>query len=125
MLFWCGAIAARHEEIQKRGIVYIMFAVNVRRLERDASKRFPYLIKTCPCMPARVAALHVCSDDKQIISHTCKMATHYFDSDSLCRFQTHFGGHLECRNNLMTFGIPVSAMPIREDGSIDLAAQKA
>ena len=36
----------------------------------------------------------------------------------LLKFQSHMGTHLECRYNLMTFGIPPEILPVDDDGTV-------
>ena len=41
------------------------------------------------------------------------------ESRDLCRLQSHFGTQMECTYSMMTFGIPLDAMPLDDFGNIE------
>ena len=119
LLFWSSVIAAREEEIQRRGLVLLCYGVKAAKIHRDGSTRAPELTATFPCMPGRVAAIHCCFHD-ETMRETLNTLAHFVESRNFIRFQSHFGSHQECQFNLMTFGIPPTTIPVHDDGSLDL-----
>jgi hypothetical protein len=112
-------MAAREEEIQRRGLVVVFYGVKAAKIERDGSKRAPEYAATFPCMPVRVAAVHCCFHD-ETMRETLTTLAQFVESRYFIRFQSHFGNHQECQFNLMTFGIPPATIPVHDDGSLDL-----
>jgi hypothetical protein len=126
LIFWVGTVVSRSEEAQTRGLVCIHWNFHTRSAFTAAiqKRRGPEVVATIPCMPARVAALHACCDDPSAKTGFSVVA-HQLETSFLCRYQTHYGSTTECRYSLMTFGIPLAVLPIREDDSIDLTFHNA
>ena len=106
---------ARDEEVQKRGLVYIMCSFNNGQ---PVVERTPALVELLSCLPIRISAFHFCTTDIARCQQVTD-ATRVFDTSLLSRFNSHFGNCTEIRHNLMTFGIPLDALPIRDDATID------
>ena len=68
-------------------------------------------------LPFRIAGLHFCYSDTRlrpamaliqlVVGHQVRI-----------RFRSHFGSHLEVQYALMTFGLPMKSIPIRDDGTL-------
>lgn len=122
-MFWSGVMASRDKTVQKAGLVFIHYGlggvhINEERMQR-ALVRSRVLVATFPCMPLRVVATHCCTNDNDRLM-TYSNTTRFLETRYLTRFQTHFGSSIECRYNLMTFGIPLDVLPVRDDSSIDV-----
>lgn len=94
------------------------------KIERDGTKKGPEYTATFPCMPVRVVSVHCCFDDVTM-RDTLNTLAHFIESRYLIRFQSHFGNSTECQYNLMTFGIPLATIPVRDDGSLDLEVHQS
>ena len=81
-------------------------------------ERTPALVELLSCLPIRISAFHFCTTDIARCQQVTD-ATRVFDTSLLSRFNSHFGNCTEIRHNLMTFGIPLDALPIRDDATID------
>jgi len=98
VMFWLSSVAARDVELQRRGIVWIIWVVGdcYRPKFNDGVSRI------FPAAMTRTAAIHVCFEDSNLTA-SINSAISILDTFSLIRLQTHFGTVLECRYNLMTF----------------------
>ena len=107
---------AQDEEVQKRGFVLVMCSFDAKP---PPIERLPALLSLFSCLSIRLSAFHFCTRD---LSRR-KLATEavrQFETSLLCRFNSHFGTCVELRHNLMTFGIPLDALPFRDDATVDL-----
>lgn len=134
-------MAARNQEAQKAGIVYVFYNVDdpmpLRNHHKDRAQNFAAAFRA---MPAMVVALHMCTDNVALktafaswigalVDPGATGSLQSVESRYLFRFRSHFGNSRECRNNLATFGIPYDALPLQqeEDGisSLDLKYHKS
>mmetsp|Transcript_18555 Transcript_18555/g.53659 ORF Transcript_18555/g.53659 Transcript_18555/m.53659 type:complete len:461 (+) Transcript_18555:190-1572(+) len=116
-LFWLSAIASGDPETQKRGVVYIFYGVGSRMIHRDGNDRPVEFLRTVPALLVKIAAYHVCLEDVSLKEFVSTGAYH-LDSQTMIRVASHFGNSLECKNNLMTMGIPPEVIQVNDDGSI-------
>jgi hypothetical protein len=96
------------EEVQKRGIVGCIYCVgggmdfDLQSIRKTAKLR--------KVLPVRSASVHVCSDDPRLVP-VFSLAVLSMRTRTRIRFRAHYGSDEECRCQLGTFGIPISALP--------------
>lgn len=77
-----------------------------------------------PTLMSRVSAIHTCFDCPRF-----KMIFDFMgstiESRYLLRWVTHYGSHLECKYNLMTFGIPPRVLPVDSTGTWQIQDHQA
>ena len=106
-----------NEDAQIHGIVDINYCVGLSSFE----KQFPELMKEggqiLNMLPYRIVGLHFCYDDVRLrpalnfVQMICARHTRL-------RIKFHYGSDIEAQYALLTFGIPVAALPIHKDGSL-------
>jgi hypothetical protein len=137
-------LAEESEETQKRGLVGLLYFVGGNKLEfdRDFHTRVPGLLDW---IPLRVAGVHLCSNDgylnafNKLLTATMgrdrRVRLRIHDGESrlevccpawyfvllLTSFQPSQGSHTEVQYSMMTFGVPVQALPITNEGELKLA----
>jgi hypothetical protein len=117
VMFWLCSIAARDVELQRRGVIWIFWAVGAK-CEGFVNAGIQRSRIFAPSL-ARTAAIHVCFQDSAM-TQTISSSISFLDTLSLIRLQSHFGSNLECRYNLMTFVSP-SAMTDNFAGATSLS----
>jgi hypothetical protein len=137
-------LAEESEETQKRGVVGLLYFVGGNQLEfdRDLHTRTPGLLEW---MPLRVAGLHLCSDDRYLsafnklltatMGRALRVRLRIHNGESrlevccpawsfvllLTSFQPSQGSHTEVMYSMMTFGVPVQALPVAYEGGLKTA----
>ena len=115
------AATTQDANVQKRGFVYILSSFEGTPAQVH---RMPSLVDALIGSPIRVGAFHFCCSDFSK-RDACTESAPYFEAQLLCRSVSHFGTTRQCRNNLLTFGIPLDALPIKDDGvTMDLTYHK-
>ena len=66
-------------------------------------------------VPIQLAGYHFCFDDIRY-RMVWGLATIYLGKETRLRSRDHEGSHVECRYGLMSYGIPVSRLPLSIDG---------
>lgn len=116
MLFWISSVAAlQYQDIQTKGIVGVWYGVG-HQPNTLFKGRGLQMFSTFPALLAPVVAIHVCFDSphvKPILDSTAAK----IESNFLLRFVSHYGSNVECRFNLMAFGIPSDSLPVHTDGT--------
>lgn len=107
---------ARDVSIQLDGVAMVFWGIghNISTLSR--ARQF---ILTFKAMPMRLVARHVCYNSdavKDMFPLTAQLAQTW----GIIRIVIHKGPAMECFYNLMTYGIPRTAIPISNDGVIDM-----
>jgi hypothetical protein len=69
-------------------------------------------------LPVKIAGFHFCFDDIRF-RMVWGLITVFLGKDGRLRSRDHEGTNIECRYGLMSYGIPVDAMPISIDGVED------
>eukprot|EP00980_Cylindrotheca_fusiformis_P013808 scaffold3572_cov113-Cylindrotheca_fusiformis.AAC.4 len=118
-LLFLASQAAKDEETQKRGLVLICYALAVKPIDSRLT-RLAMVLQSFHDLPARVASSHLCIDNPEMQS-VVNMISDMMESNTLCRFRSHYGTHMECQQSLMTFGIPKETLPIDFEGQVDLS----
>ena len=69
-------------------------------------------------LPVKLAGYHFCFDDIRF-RMVWGLASVFIGKKGRLRSRDHEGAHAECRYGLMSYGIPVDAMPVNIDGVED------
>eukprot|EP00934_Nitzschia_sp_Nitz4_P006221 Nitzschia sp. Nitz4//scaffold164_size50480//37886//41443//NITZ4_007007-RA/size50480-snap-gene-0.57-mRNA-1//1//CDS//3329538089//6211//frame0 len=112
-IFYIGTTCLRDEQVQRSGIVWIMF--NYANFT-ESYQFFESLFRVKKTLPARLEAGHYCYTDPNIRPYVAGIASSLNQADRL-RLRQHCASQEEIRFKLQTFGIPVHALPCQEDGS--------
>mmetsp|Transcript_3602 Transcript_3602/g.8225 ORF Transcript_3602/g.8225 Transcript_3602/m.8225 type:complete len:437 (+) Transcript_3602:64-1374(+) len=110
-LFYAMMVYLEDEEIQKNGVVSIVYLVG-SQIDRQAAWAEPRLMST---MPMRECAVHICYDNV-LISPIVALARFAVGTLTRLRMRTYFGSFDDCVNGLMTYGIPTYALPFDTNG---------
>jgi hypothetical protein len=106
------------DEAQRRGFVYAWWGVGTKNSSRREG-RGPRFVELFLASTIKVTSMHGCFDDLNVLNVFNVMAANivpYFSA----RLQTHFGNHVGCLGNLVSFGIPREMIPITKDGDVSL-----
>ena len=113
MLF--STIMARDVSLQLDGIALVYWGIGQQISTISRASQF---ILTFKAMPMRLVARHICYNTdsfKALFPLTAQIAQTW----GVIRIVIHKGPAMECFYNLMTYGIPRTAIPISNDGVID------
>ncbi|CAJ1944447.1 unnamed protein product [Cylindrotheca closterium] len=110
-LFYSMMVHLEDEEIQKKGVVSIVYLVG-SQIDRQAAWAEPRLMSI---MPMRECAVHICYDNV-LLSPIVALARFAVGTLTRLRMRTNFGPFQDCVDGLMTYGIPTYALPFDEDG---------
>jgi hypothetical protein len=100
-------------------LIYYDIGVDEGLTSTVFNERGPQILAVIPLHPVRIAAMHLCTDN--LVAKTAfSMAQYYIEAEFVLRFTSQFGSPSECQYSLMTFGIPLSTLPVRQDGKLDL-----
>jgi hypothetical protein len=109
------------EEAQKRGVVGCAYCVgggididmqDMQLLRKAGSLRSG--------LPVRFESLHVCYNNPRM-SQFLSLGMLIVGTRTRMRFRAHYGTGEECRLQLSTFGIPISALPVSPRSEFNLA----
>mmetsp|Transcript_40168 Transcript_40168/g.96920 ORF Transcript_40168/g.96920 Transcript_40168/m.96920 type:complete len:438 (+) Transcript_40168:42-1355(+) len=123
-LFYAQMVISRDEEIQKKGQVVVVWAVELPRSANKNRSAVWATVKMLSCLPIRLNAVHICFDNlfyKPLIT----LGSYAADTFTRVRMRSHFGSCSECIHELKTFGIPVYALPFDENGNASTENHKA
>ena len=101
-----------------RGVVVISYQTGPFAPECFDRSVFKSVMDLAKIMPIKLAGYHFCFDDIRF-RMVWGLATVFVGKDARLRSRDHEGTHVECRYGLMSYGIPVDAMPINIDGVED------
>jgi hypothetical protein len=105
------------EEAQKRGVVACVYCVGeYLNLDRQMVRRVGNLRNA---LPVRVISAHICYNDPLILP-LISLAMFIMGAHTRVRFRAHYGSDEECRRQLSSFGIPISALPVSPLGEFNL-----
>jgi hypothetical protein len=109
------------EEGQKRGVVGCVYCVG-RGLDMDLQVvRKAANLRTA--LPARFDSVHACYNDLLMLPFI-SLGLFMMETYSRMRFRAHYGSDEECRYQLSSFGIPISAFPVSPRGEFHLENQR-
>eukprot|EP00339_Tiarina_fusa_P010073 CAMPEP_0117009838 /NCGR_PEP_ID=MMETSP0472-20121206/8830_1 /TAXON_ID=693140 ORGANISM="Tiarina fusus, Strain LIS" /NCGR_SAMPLE_ID=MMETSP0472 /ASSEMBLY_ACC=CAM_ASM_000603 /LENGTH=476 /DNA_ID=CAMNT_0004712231 /DNA_START=89 /DNA_END=1519 /DNA_ORIENTATION=+ len=118
-IYYVLMAAIRDEEVQKKGIVFVLNMIGQTKFHSDRPSKLASLFSL---FPARLAAVHLCYDHS-ILGVAVNMVAESMNAHYLCRFRSHYGSRMECLFQLMTFGIPKDVWPFNmESDEPDLEA---
>lgn len=106
------------DDAQQKGIVLIWYGIGAKLVSMRRG-RGPVFFDLFLTMNIKVSSIHMCYDDPEC-TDIANEVTSWSESRYLVRFQSHLGNHLECRYNLMTFGLPLDILPVTRDGKVHL-----
>jgi hypothetical protein len=110
------------EEAQKRGVVGCMYCIgggidfDLQLLRKIGRLR--------NALPVRVDSVHVCYNDPRAVP-VYSLAVFIIRAHTRMRFRAHYGSDEECQNQLSSFGIPISALPVSPRGEFNLGNHRA
>ena len=87
LYYYVSMTALRDSEIQKKGIVFILYAVGKRQLLGGRPSKLAALWSI---IPMRIRALHFCYDTP-LMDFGAKVLCHAMESRFLCRLRLHKG----------------------------------
>ena len=108
------SVAENDVQAQRLGIVELSFQiekVNSRTLQLKGK-----LFKLRNCLPLKTAAMHVCTNEPAM-RLAVRVLSPVVNLHSLVRITAHCGNLLETHYELLSYGIPVAALPIDVDGN--------
>lgn len=100
------------EEIQKKGVVSIVYLVGTQ-VDRRAAWAEPRLMST---MPMRECAVHICYDNI-LISPIVALARFAVGTFTRLRMKAYYGSYKECVEGLQSYGLPTYALPFDSEGT--------
>lgn len=100
-------------EAQKEGIVYLMYNYCKHKEEINFQREI-HLLRNA--LPQRTHACHYCYNDATLRPFVTGIRL-FMDPTSRFRLRPHCGTIKELEYELMTFGIPTDASPMRTDGT--------
>ena len=115
----CTALQDNIDDIQRHGIVYIMYDVSAtpaqqRQYVRNITQNMDFYHS----LPNKITSYHYCYKDHTLrssLSLIFKIVRHFFKG----RFRDHHGTHhMECQYQLLSYGIPTSALSVDSDGNV-------
>ena len=105
--------AARDPDVQKHGLVFIVVLPNRKKTLEDmkVSRSFPSLF---PSLPLKICAFHTCSPKSSPLLRLAQIGLSLLPSINIPLVRCHTGSWTETQYDLLTYGIPVSALPMDE-----------
>eukprot|EP00980_Cylindrotheca_fusiformis_P027189 scaffold19324_cov152-Cylindrotheca_fusiformis.AAC.4 len=100
------------EEIQKKGIVKVSYAVG-RYKSRANRAGFAQVAQLVSSTPVPLGGIHLCFDASDYLEYVCRRVIILaLPSSVAARIRTHFGTHMECLYALRGYGITEGSLPI-------------
>ncbi|KAG7369583.1 hypothetical protein IV203_027329 [Nitzschia inconspicua] len=118
--FYLGAVAARDEETQRKGVVIIQYSLGAEFASRSVIHGLGRVLRA---LPLRVASIHACVND-MVVKAAATIASLLIGSSNTVRVRSHCGTDMEVQYALMTFGLNVNfpvSFPISPSGEVDLS----
>jgi hypothetical protein len=115
---WYLGSSCLDEKDCSRGVVVISYQNGPFSTEIFDRSVFKSVMDLGKIFPAKLAGYHFCFDDIRF-RMVWGLATVFVGKYGRLRSRDHEGTHVECRYGLMSYGIPVDAMPIDIDGVED------
>ena len=113
---YLSMILTRDETIQKNGSILVCWGYGQ---EFILSRRATVIASMYRVMPLRGVGRHICynsSNMRQFLAIIARIAIAW----GAVRTRAHHGTMMECAYNLMTYGIPRKAIPVDDDGKVEL-----
>ena len=107
----------KDEDIQKKGVVFVMYNYCRHREEVDFQREIHQLRAA---MPYRTDAAHYCYNDASLRPFVAGIRL-FIDPFARFRLRPHYGTPEKIEFELQTFGIPTEYSPMQKDGSWCLA----
>jgi hypothetical protein len=107
-------VTAEDVETQKKGVVLIQYCVGTPLSSRGLIHKLGRLVN---CMPVRPVSIHACVGDSAVKA-AATIAALLIGATNTVRFRVHSGSDQEVLYDLLTFGIPVHALPISPTGEV-------
>jgi hypothetical protein len=100
--------AIRDEEIQKKGMVFVLYSVGQKQFHKD---RAGHVASVWWLLPVRIVAAHVCYDTP-IMDVFVNLLSRSMESHFLCRFRSHFGtsSRKRCSHHFVCFDFSSSGV---------------
>jgi len=114
-LWYIFMVASMDEESQKKGMVALIYNVDPNWKDTFDAELFAGVGKIVKSAPLRNAATHYCFLDPAF-GAIVKFISMAMDRNSRTRTRLHRGNHLEVQYELMSFGIPMQAIPVNTEG---------
>jgi hypothetical protein len=105
--FYLYSLMSRDETVQKLGAVIVISAVGQRTYFQDRAIRMAALLSS---VPVKIVALHACYDDP-ILHPVIRAGAYALERRLIVRLRLHFGSTLECKYQLLQYGIQSSIFP--------------
>jgi hypothetical protein len=110
------------EDGQKRGVVGCTYNVGAGlNIDQQLVPKWGRLRNV---LPLRFDSVHVSYNDPRMVP-VFSLAMFIMGTHSRMRFRTHYGSDEECQNELISFGIPISALPVSPRGEFNLENHRA
>ena len=103
------------ERVQRNGIVGIGYFV----AGEDGDSTFRLMqekVKLQNAIPVKIKAVHPCTDNP-IIRLVVKVCRPFISPELMSRTRIHCGNHLEVQYELLSYGIPLAALPVDSIGN--------
>lgn len=104
------------EETLRKGLVWVFYNLINREIDK---KLMDPIYRVESCFPPRVSAVHYCYTDEKMRPFVTGMQLFLADHDRV-RLRQHLGTREEIQFKLQTYGIPIEAGPMKQDGTWSL-----
>ncbi len=111
------------DRTQRNGVIALLYFIGPHpmncdiKLNSDASQTLEWL-------PARLCAQHFCSDNR-VIKALKNLLILSWIKEVRTRLRVHNGTNTECQYALLSYGIPITSLPVSYDGSLKVASHAA
>ena len=116
-VMWYQTMAMlRDEELQKRGLVFLICDFTSCKWTLDV---FMLKLNLSRSLPSKKVAGHFCYNDPELTPFIRGLHLVVSEHDR-SRLKIHFGNRDELDPTLQTYGIPIEAIPLKRDGSLEI-----
>eukprot|EP00536_Pseudo-nitzschia_multiseries_P009620 jgi/Psemu1/201165/e_gw1.273.3.1 len=121
-LFQCWTAMHEDEETQRKGIVVVSWPsgdawseiLKTRLSRRDQEENQLF----ADSKPVRFASFHLCFQDTPLNRSPAALCIFSLDSQTRAVTKIHFGEHIEIRDSLQGYGIPVDLIPLSQTNNV-------
>eukprot|EP00980_Cylindrotheca_fusiformis_P003808 scaffold839_cov138-Cylindrotheca_fusiformis.AAC.3 len=120
LVFLYTTVIENDEETQRQGTILLLYFLGEGRMNCDDDLRQNHAPQTLEWLPIKVKCVHICCDSG-LMSSLAPLIVGPLDARNRVRIRMHAGSQTECHYKLMTFGIPVHAIPVTSGTKLKIA----
>jgi hypothetical protein len=115
--------AVEDEETQRRGVVSLVYSVSAGPMVGEFnSEVYQGVSQIIEWLPIRIECIHICFHAPRL-RPLLNLAMSFMGRELRVRLRIHEQNHMETQYELMTFGIPVDALPVNNQGEVKKSHQ--